>query len=111
MATRAMSRGEPGLTREHWKVMGRVLAGALAVLLLVVGLQWVLGAEQRALRKMEPGKRAVLFQESLTSFETLCREDPGGFLTMNCRRQARFLTQFPECGTACHAQTSPYLER
>ena len=111
MATRVMSRGEPGLTREHWKVIGRVVVGALAVLLLAVGLQWVLGAERRALRKMEPGRRAVLFQQSFASFEALCREDPGGFLTANCRRQARFLTQFPECGTACHARTSLYLAR
>ena len=111
MATRAISRGEPGLTREHWNVIGRVVVGALALLLLAVGLQWVLGAERRALRNMEPGQRAVLFQESFASFETLCREDPGGSLTANCRRQARFLSQFPECGTACRAQTSLYLAR
>ena len=58
---------------------------------------------------MEPGKRAVLFQESFASFEALCREDPGGALTANCRRQARFLSHFPECGTACRAETSQYL--
>ncbi|HEX5750117.1 MAG TPA: hypothetical protein VFZ09_28060 [Archangium sp.] len=109
MATRAMSRGEPGLTREHWGVLSRVLVGALAVLLFGGGLSWVLGAERRALQALEPGKRAVLFQESYASFETLCQEDPGGALTANCRRQARFLTQFPECGTACRARTSPYL--
>ncbi|MCY1073060.1 hypothetical protein [Archangium lansingense] len=109
MATRVMSRGEPGLTREHWKVISRVLVGALVVLLVVVGLQWVLGAERRAIQSMEPGKRAVLFQESYASFEALCQEDPGGALTGNCRRQARFLSNFPECGTACRTQTSRYL--
>jgi cytochrome b pre-mRNA-processing protein 3 len=111
MATHTMNRGEPGLTREQWSLMTRVLVGALAVLLLLAGLQWMLGAEQRALRGMEPGKRTVLFQESFASFETLCREDPGGFLTANCRRQARFLDKFPECGTACRVETSRYLGR
>lgn len=109
MATRAMSPGEPGLTREHWNVTSRALVAALALLLFVVGLYWVLGAERRALLDMEPGKRAVLFQESFASFETLCQEDPGGALSANCRRQARFLSQFPECGTACRARTSQYL--
>ncbi|WP_375769609.1 hypothetical protein NR798_01625 [Archangium gephyra] len=89
--------------------MTRVLVWVLAVLLAVVGLQWVLGAERRALLGMEPEKRTVLFQESFASFETLCRKDPGGALTASCRRQARFLSQFPECDHACRVETSQYL--
>ena len=96
------------LTRSEWKVVVRVAVLGLSVLLLVAGLVWVLGAERRALLSMEPGRRAVLFQETLTSFETLCHEDPGGALTDTCRRQARFLGLFPECDAACHAEVSRY---
>ncbi len=103
-----MSQGAPLLTRDEWKVIGRVAVVGLSVLLLLAGLVWVLGAERRALLSMEPGKRAVFFQESFASFETLCHEDPGGALTANCRRQARFLSQFPECDAACHAEVSLY---
>jgi cytochrome b pre-mRNA-processing protein 3 len=109
MATRVMSREAPGLTRREWKTLVRVATWVVLVLLLVAGLQWVLGAERRAVKGMEPAKRAVLFQESFESFETLCREDPGGALTSSCRRQARFLRQFPECGGACRSRLSPYL--
>lgn len=88
-----------------------ILLAVLAVVLLVAGLFWALGAEQRAIDSMKPGKRAAVFQQSFASFEALCREDPGGALTSDCRRQARFLGQFPECGAACHERLSPYLPR
>jgi hypothetical protein len=111
MATRAMSRGAPWLTRDEWKALVGVVLVAAAVMLVVTGLLWVLGAEHRAIASMEPGRRALLFQETLEGFETLCQEDPGGALTADCRRQAHFLRQFPECEGACREVLSPYLGR
>lgn len=108
-----MSRGVPELTPEQSK---RVFRGAWVVLallavVLLAGLFWMQGGEQRAIDAMEPGKRSAVFQQGYASFESLCREDPGGALTSDCRRQARFLRQFPECGSACHERLSPYLPR
>lgn len=108
-----MSRGVPGLTPEQAKRVFRVawiLLGVLVVLLLA-GLFWMLGAEQRAINAMEPGKRAAVFQQSFESFESLCSENPGGALAADCQRQARFLQKFPECGGDCRARLSPYLPR
>jgi hypothetical protein len=104
-----MGQGAPWLTRDEWMMLVRVAVLGLSVLLLVAGLLWVLGAERRAVLSMEPEKRAVLFQESFASFESLCHEDPGGALTADCRRQARFLARFPECGDACRAEVSQYI--
>jgi hypothetical protein len=39
----------------------------------------------------------------------VCQGEPSRALMANCRRQARFLEQFPECDSACHARLSPYL--
>jgi len=104
-----MSRGGPWLTREERKVLTGVAGVGIALVLLVAGLLWVLGAEQRAIQTMEPGRRAVVFQRSFASFESLCREDPGGSLSADCRRQARFLQKFPECVDVCREEVSRYL--
>ncbi len=108
MATRVMSRGLPELTPEQSKRAVRALGGVLAVLLLVAGLFWVLGAEQRAINTMEPGKRVAVFQQSFATFESLCGEYPGEALMSNCRRQARFLRRFPECDVVCRSKVSRY---
>jgi hypothetical protein len=112
MATQVMSPGEPW-PREGERKKGRRLAllVALALLVLLAGVLWTLGAEQRAINGMEPGKRTAVFQRSYASFEALCQEDPGGPLTSDCRQQARFLRQFPECDGACRELLSPYLPR
>jgi cbb3-type cytochrome oxidase subunit 3 len=86
----------------------RVVLTVLAALLLVAGLYWILGAEQRAINAMEPGKRTTAFQQSYASFELMCGEYPSEALMANCRRQARFLKHFPECGVACRAEVSRY---
>lgn len=106
-----MSRGVPELApKQSRRVFGTTWAAlAVLVVLLLAGLLWMQGAEQRAIDAMEPGKRLAVFQQSYASFEALCREDPGRALASDCRRQARFLKQFPECGSACHERLSPYL--
>ena len=109
MATRVMSWGLPELTPEQSKRVVRALWVVLAVLLLVAGLFWVLGTEQRAINAMEPGKRAAVFQQSFATFETLCDEYPGEALMANCRRQARFLRHFPECDVVCRSEVSRYV--
>jgi cytochrome b pre-mRNA-processing protein 3 len=109
MATRVMSWGLPGLTLEQSKRVVRAVWMVLAVLLLAAGLFWVLGAEQRAINAMEPGKRAAVFQQSFATFETLCGEYPGEALMGNCRRQARFLWHFPECDVVCRSEVSRFV--
>jgi len=109
MATRVMSWGLPEFTPEKRKRAVRAVGVVLAALLLVAGLLWVLGAEQRAINAMEPGKRAVVFQQSFASFETLCGGYSGEALMANCRRQARFLRLFPECDGSCRSEVSRYV--
>ncbi|PTL84917.1 hypothetical protein DAT35_07650 [Vitiosangium sp. GDMCC 1.1324] len=110
-----MSPGEPWLDldeQEARKSRLRVrvaMVVVMAVLLLVAGMLWMQGAERRAILDMAPEKRAAVFQQSLASFESLCGEDPGFALSSDCRRQARFLRQFPECVGACQEQVSRYL--
>lgn len=106
-----MSPGEPWLGRDERKpTLGvRVSVMVVVAVLLAAGLLWVLGAEQRAILSMEPERRAVVFQQSYASFEAMCHEDPGGFLTANCRRQARFLQKFPECQGVCRTETLQYI--
>lgn len=112
MATQAMSPGEPWPDRaEKTRRYRLVVPVVLALLVLLAAVLWMLGAEQRAIDAMEPGKRAAVFQQSYASFDALCRDDPGGALTSDCRQQARFLRQFPECGPGCHERLAPYLPR
>lgn len=109
MATQVMGSGEPWPGQgEKTKRLLAVLV-AIALLVLLAGVLWMLGAEHRAIDALEPGKRAAVFQQGYASFEALCREDPGRALTSDCRRQARFLKQFPECRGSCRERLSPYL--
>jgi hypothetical protein len=111
MATRVMSPGESWPTGGEKKVHRVMVLVAIALVVVLAGVLWMVGAEQRAIDSMEPGKRAAVFQQSYASFDALCHEDPGGPLTSDCRRQALFLRQFPECGAGCHERLTPYLPR
>ncbi|WP_146209616.1 hypothetical protein [Vitiosangium sp. GDMCC 1.1324] len=78
-------------------------------LLLVTFVIWALTAEQRALEAMEPPARAVLFDKTWQSFETLCLRGTDPRLLPSCREQARFLRLFPECQDACRERLAPFL--
>ena len=104
-----MSRGGSGFSGE----LGRPVAWALGLVVLMMVLaalvQWTRGAQGRALAAMEPGKRAEVFERSMASVESLCREDPGPALASDCRSQADFLRQFPECTQGCRVEVGRYL--
>ncbi|MGZ3460036.1 MAG: hypothetical protein ACXU86_16210, partial [Archangium sp.] len=69
MATQVMSPEAPWPTRDERKRHVRLAVLVATVLgLLLVGLLWMLGAEQRAINAMEPGRRVAVFQQSYASF-------------------------------------------
>jgi hypothetical protein len=58
------------------------------------------GAERRALEQLRPDEQVAVYEEALKEFEALCAP-PGPGLVETCRKRARYLRYFPECGPRC----------
>jgi hypothetical protein len=85
--------------------------GALSFVLLSVWLGWSLSAERRALDRMVPEQRRVIYEHTMESVRSLCQPPMSGDLRSRCRDQAEFLRLFPECGADCQRQIEPLLRR
>jgi hypothetical protein len=85
----------------------RIVVAVLAAIVLVATIgvwAWTKDAERRALLRMAPDERAVLYRETRASTESLCkRAEVDSTFRTRCLDSAQFLLVFPECDDACHA--------
>jgi hypothetical protein len=85
----------------HWK--GLLVALVVALLGAIVASR-LLGeaAETRALLRMRPEERKVLYEQTLRSTESLCAQaGTDEALRDRCIDSSQFLLAFPECDDAC----------
>ncbi|XXF78337.1 hypothetical protein P2318_00850 [Myxococcaceae bacterium GXIMD 01537] len=102
----ALPTGPQGPTERRGLGWRQALAVVLVLCALLVAV-WFLrvgSLEKQAIDKMDPQRRAVLFEESLATFRSMCVADRSRSFERRCRAQAQFLRQFPECGDECLAQ-------
>jgi hypothetical protein len=77
----------------------------LAVLVVVAALAaflWSLGAEQRAIGRMDPAARRAVYEQAYGELQRLCGAGPrDDALEKRCADQSQFVLQFPECDASC----------
>ncbi|MCA9632923.1 MAG: hypothetical protein KC766_34965 [Myxococcales bacterium] len=83
----------------------RLAAAAAVVLFVGIALGfwlWQRTGEARALHDLAPAQRQVVLERELAAYARLC---PGPLddeaLEARCEDKARFISQFPECGSQC----------
>jgi hypothetical protein len=99
-------------SRDRSSRLARSAKGAAVVLVPIVALLlwiWVLGAERRAVVALPPQQRLVAYETTLRAFETMCGTAVDG-LDAQCRTQAHFLADFPECDDRCRHALVAYLK-
>lgn len=84
------------------------VSAVVAVVAAVAGLlslvAWSELRESRALLRMSPPLRERVYRGALANLQELCPASTrSAALEQECRRQAHFVTQFPECDEACRA--------
>ena len=77
-----------------WVALAIAAAGVLGYEL------WKEGAEDRAIRSLPAQERRAQFARTAEELRTVCAHPPEA-LRVHCRRQAEFLSRFPECDAAC----------
>ncbi len=105
------SRRDMEGTPQAWPWQRLLLIGILLVALLVALITWGTVSERRAVERMAPQERALLFQQTWKSFELLCQGQTDSGLASRCSEQARFLKEFPECQEDCHRQIDSFNSR
>lgn len=79
----------------------RVLGWVLAAVVALGAWFWWTGAEERAIKALPASERAALYERELTSFKSVCLNDPAPALDDQCRHRARVLSWLPECDADC----------
>lgn len=85
--------------------LGLLLLGAIAL----TGL-WLRARRKQAIAELPLPQRRALYQRTLETLRTTCRQE-GDVLLEHCREQAAFILQFPECDEACHALADRFAPR
>ena len=76
-----------------------MLAVSLAI---VAGSMWSSGREREALLQMSPEARARVYEGAISTLAQMCPERKMDIeVPERCRRDAQFLSQFPECDDEC----------
>jgi len=92
---------QPAPARAVREIGWRVLVG-LVVAVLAIAFLWELGAERRAIGRMDPAERAAVYQQAFGELQRLCGSGPrDDALEKRCVEQIRFVSQFPECDAPC----------
>jgi hypothetical protein len=80
-----------------WRVLAVLFVAALAAALV-----WSLGAEERAIARMDPLQRRAVYERTLGEVQVLCGASPATDpLGKRCTEQLQFIVKFPECDATC----------
>jgi cytochrome b pre-mRNA-processing protein 3 len=80
-----------------WRVLATLLLAVLAIALL-----WNMGAEDRAIARMDPVHRREVYERALGEVRSLCGTSPRtDALEKRCAEQIQFIVKFPECDAPC----------
>jgi cytochrome b pre-mRNA-processing protein 3 len=80
-----------------WRVLAVLFVAALAAALV-----WSLGAEDRAIARMDPIQRRAVYERALGEVQVLCGTSPATDpLEKRCAEQLQFIVKFPECDATC----------
>lgn len=84
----------------------------VAFILAAIGFVWIwnLRGEERAIRALPQAERQSLYRRTLEDLRAVCGPSHGGDLSAHCRRQARFILQFPDCDDACQSLARKQLD-
>ncbi len=78
------------------------IGAVLVVALLGAILLWSMGAEKRAIVRMDPVQRRAVYENAFGELKRLCGSGPrDDALEDRCRAQIQFVLKFPECDAAC----------
>ncbi len=78
------------------------IGAILVVALLGAVLLWSMGAEKRAIARMDPAERRAVYENAYGELKRLCGSGPrDDALEDRCRAQIQFVLKFPECDAAC----------
>jgi hypothetical protein len=87
----------PGARGRAWRILAVVLAAVILLAFL-----WSLGAEQRAIGRMDPVERRAVYEQAFGELQRLCGSGPrDDVLEKRCVEQIQFISQFPECDARC----------
>ena len=96
------TRRRPKGTRSLEWVVALVVVLAMAV--VAAAAMRAPSAERRALLRMAPDERRVLYERSMENLRALCGQGPRtDALERQCAAQTRFVVEFPECEDECRA--------
>ncbi len=94
------SRPHPSL--KWWRTVSLVILCLALVAGFIAAASWTSGAERRAISRLAPGERLEVFTRTWQNFQELCAAPAKG-LQEYCILQGRFLLNFSECDSVCHA--------
>lgn len=83
----------------------RLTAGSAVILFVGLALGvwlWQRTSETRAIHDLAPAQRQEVLERELAAYARLCPERlADDALEARCEDKARFIRQFPECGSQC----------
>ncbi len=89
---------------ERPRQLGRWVLAILVAVVVLVALFRNLGAENRAISRMDPLERRAVYEHVYGEVRRLCGAGPrDDALEAQCQEQIRFVLQFPECDAECQA--------
>jgi hypothetical protein len=102
------NRGQPGWFRSRaGYALAVIFAAALAAAFI-----WRSGAERRAIERMDPSERRLVYENAFAELRRLCGAGPrDDALEKRCVAQVEFILQFPECDARCQEIARSHFPR
>lgn len=80
-----------------------ILAGLTLLALTLFGWAvWSQGAPARAVARLPPDERVVLYDRTLKELAAICEQPVQDGFVAHCEEQRSFIALFPECKSECH---------
>jgi hypothetical protein len=90
-----------------WYALAVIFAVALAAAFI-----WSSGAERRAIERMDPTERRLVYENAFGELRRLCGAGPrDDALEKRCVAQVEFILQFPECDARCQEIARSHFPR
>jgi hypothetical protein len=99
---------QPGRHRDRaWWALALIIT-----LALTGAFVWNLGAERRAIERLDPAQRRAVYDQAFGELQRLCGAGPrDDALERRCTAQVAFILQFPECDARCQEIARSHMPR